>query len=195
MPKKGECKKKTGAKLIASNDASEKPASEQKPKRPVGRPRTPFDESYITIARELMAAGFTRERLAIELGIGDDLLKDWEKRYPEFAGAIRAGAIIADSAMELSTYKRGQGYDTTEVHHEIIHDENNQPIRTVKREIKRHVPGDPRCQIFWLRNRRPDRWREGAETEQAINLFVGQMTPEQKATRERIAAMKKEQDE
>ena len=194
MEEKKKHKAAEGTNQPDSSTASANAPPEQK-KRGRGRPRKEFHESYITLARELMSAGFTRERLALELGIGDDLLKEWEQRFPDFAGAIRAGAIIADSAMEMSTYKRGQGYEMTEVHVEEVMDEANQTVRKVKREITRHVPGDPRCQMFWLRNRRPDKWRESSEAGQTVGLFVANMTPDQKATRERIAAMKKEQAE
>lgn len=159
--------------------------------RKVGRP-TKYRESHIALAHELMSRGFTRERLAIELGISYFTLEAWEATYPEFAEAIRAGAELADSGMEMSLYQRGKGYEYEEVQMEAILDEKGKPVRRLRRQTTRHVPGDPRCQMFWLRNRQRERWSEGAESGATVGLFVANMTPEQRAERERIAALKRE---
>lgn len=52
------------------------------------------------------------------------------------------------------------GYEVTETYGvSVIGDDGRQAIR-VQKVIRKHIPGDPTCIIFWLRNRRPDRWRD-----------------------------------
>lgn len=74
--------------------------------------------------------------------------------------------------MENALLKRALGYDYEEKTTEIEEvpsgkvDALGQPIMKTKRHIKtvtRHVPGDPAAQIFWLKNRKPDRWRDKPE--------------------------------
>lgn len=176
-----KCKK--GHTLAQADDVPAK-------KRGRGRPPIEFKESYIELARQLMANGYTRESLAIELNISERTLSLWQDLYPEFARAIRAGAEIADLKMELSLYKRGEGYDYEEVQMEVLLDEKGNPVRRLRRQVTRHVPGDPRCQMFWLRNRQRDRWSEGTEGGTPIGVFVANMTPEQARERERLASLK-----
>ncbi len=162
-------------------------------KRGRGRPPKPFKQEYIDLAHELMSRGYTRDRLAIELGISIFTLVQWERQRPEFANAIRAGAEIADSGMELSLYQRGKGYEYEETQIEAVLDEEGKPIRRLKRQTTRHIPGDPRCQMFWLRNRQRDRWCEGAEGGSQVGLFISNMTEEQRQERARIASLKSQQ--
>lgn len=74
--------------------------------------------------------------------------------------------------MENALLKRALGYDYEEETTEIEEvpsgkvDAMGKPIMKTKRHIKRikrHVPGDPAAQIFWLKNRKPDRWRDKPE--------------------------------
>lgn len=93
-------------------------------------------------------------------------------RFPEISEAIKKGKAPVDFEVENALLKRALGYDyeekTTEVEEVPTgkYDEVGNPIMKMKRHIKtvtRHVPGDPAAQIFWLKNRKPDRWRDKPE--------------------------------
>ena len=57
--------------------------------------------------------------------------------------------------MENSLLKRALGYEYTEERIEVSEKDGRKVVQTVKT-----VPPDTTAQIFWLKNRRPDKWRE-----------------------------------
>lgn len=71
--------------------------------------------------------------------------------------------------MENALLKRALGYDYEEVVTEVEDvptgkvDPNGQPVmkqRKHVRKTKKHVPGDTLAMMYWLKNRRPDKWRD-----------------------------------
>ena len=72
--------------------------------------------------------------------------------------------------MENALLKRAKGYDYIETItdytlSETEIDEDGKPKKIIKnvRMIKKHVAPDVGAAAFWLKNRRPDRWREKRE--------------------------------
>lgn len=63
-----------------------------------------------------------------------------------------------DRAIEESLYRRARGYDIEET---IEEDTERYGRKT--RVTTHHIPGDVRAQIFWLKNRRPEKWRDRPE--------------------------------
>jgi len=59
-----------------------------------------------------------------------------------------------DSRVENALLKRALGYEYTETRYE----ETDKGEKRV--EVTKHVPPDPRAAIFWLKNRRPDKWSD-----------------------------------
>lgn len=98
--------------------------------------------------------GLTDEQIAHNIGIRRDTLYDWKNRFPDFSNALKKGKEVVDIEVENALLKRALGYEYTEVMTEESEDGYKQR-RTVKQ-----VPADVTAQIFWLKNRRPDRWRE-----------------------------------
>ncbi len=71
-----------------------------------------------------------------------------------------------DVRVENALLKRALGYDYTETRYE----ETDKGSKTVK--VTRHQPADPRAAIFWLKNRRPDKWsdKQLLEHEGSVNI-------------------------
>ena len=61
---------------------------------------------------------------------------------------------IADYEVENALYKRATGYDYTEVSIE-----KGTQGEKIKKTVK-HVPPDTGAIAIWLKNRRPDKWRD-----------------------------------
>ena len=77
---------------------------------------------------------------------------------------------VADARVESALYKRAIGYEYTETSKEVGLDGVK-----IKTTVKQVAP-DVTAQIYWLNNRRPDRWRnkqdisiEGASKVEIIN--------------------------
>ncbi|MBQ1771027.1 MAG: helix-turn-helix domain-containing protein [Clostridia bacterium] len=111
--------------------------------------------------------GLTEEQIAGKIGIHSDTLNEWKHRFPVISEAIKKGKAPVDFQVENALLKRALGYDWDEITTEIT--ENNQ---TRIKSVIRHVPPDVAACIFWLKNRRRDRWRDKAEPENRNNELL-----------------------
>ena len=102
--------------------------------------------------------GLTDEQLAEKMGIGARTLYDWKLKYPQISQALKKGKEVVDIQVENALLKRALGYDFQEERVERSDKDGVKVVQTIK-----HVPGDTTAQIFWLKNRRPDRWRDKPE--------------------------------
>lgn len=111
-------------------------------------------EDGLTLLEGLARDGLTDEQLAERIGINRATLYDWKKKYPNISDALKKGKEIVDIQVENALLKRALGYSYTEVMEETSED-------VVKhRETVKFIPPDTTAQIFWLKNRRPDKWRD-----------------------------------
>ena len=126
--------------------------------------------------------GMTDAQIAQKIGISTQTLYDWEKRFPEFLDALKKGKAPVDIEVENALLKRALGYDYEEVITEIEDLGEGRQKKHV-RKITKHQPGEVSAQIFWLKNRRPGRWRDKIETvpETANDLLLSLMELERKA--------------
>lgn len=99
--------------------------------------------------------GLTDEQIAHNMGISVATLYRWKVAYREICEALKKGKEIVDIQVENALLKRAIGYDYTEEKVEVSDKDGKKVIQTVK-----HIPGDTTAQIYWLKNRRPDRWRD-----------------------------------
>lgn len=101
------------------------------------------------------------------MGISLTTLKDWCKKYPPISTALKKGKDIADIIMENALYERGIGgvrqvKKTFKVKETYYDDKGRkcekEKLVTGTDEI--YIPGDTTAQIFWLKNRKPEDWRD-----------------------------------
>lgn len=114
--------------------------------------------------------GLSMEQIALKLGVANSTLFVYKDKYSELSDAIKKGKEVADIAVENSLFKRAMGYKYDEVIKEAkkVHDPDSGELVTVMAETKRvtkEVHPDVTAQIFWLKNRRPDIWRDRYNTE------------------------------
>lgn len=98
--------------------------------------------------------GLTDEEMSKKLKIATSTFYKWKNEFPEFAEAIKRGKKNPDDLVEQSLYQRATGYSYPE---DKIMQYEGEPIIV---ETIRHVPPDPTSMIFWLKNRRPKKWRD-----------------------------------
>lgn len=103
--------------------------------------------------------GLTDEQIVENIGINPATLYDWKKKYPEISEALKKGKEIVDIQVENALLKRALGYLYEEVRIEKTAD--GEKVTTTTKEV---IP-DTTAQIFWLKNRRPDRWRDKQDIE------------------------------
>lgn len=125
---------------------------------PAGRP-TDFKNEFCEEARILCEGGATDEEVAKALDIHVSTLYRWKARFPQFSEALKAGKAAADDRVELSLYHKAIGYKHAAV--KIFMPAGaDAPVYAPYTE---HVPPDTTAAIFWLKNRRPDLWRDKSE--------------------------------
>ncbi|MDR0932279.1 MAG: hypothetical protein LBM70_04575 [Victivallales bacterium] len=76
-------------------------------------------------------------------------------------------------AVEKALLKRALGFTHQEIQTEEVFDkETGELLTTGKRKIvSKEVLPDVRALLFWLKNRRPNRWKERIETQNAAPDF------------------------
>ena len=99
--------------------------------------------------------GLTDEQIAANIGIRRETLYQWKAKYPNISNAIKKGKEVVDIQVENALLKRALGYECQEQRIEIGGKEGQKVIQTIK-----HIAPDVTAQIFWLKNRRPDKWRD-----------------------------------
>ena len=102
--------------------------------------------------------GLIDEQIAGKLGISMTTFYRWQTEHREFREALKKGKAPVDIAVENSLLKRAMGYEYEEVMTEIIEMPDGSKRRHIKKTTKQVIP-DVTAQIYWLNNRRPDRWR------------------------------------
>jgi len=121
----------------------------------------PKSDEWVTEDGLLLIEGWAREGLTDEqiarckIGINVATLYAWQKRFPKIRNALKKGKAPIDTMVENALLKRALGY---EVEEEIV--EMTDGGKKHMRKVKRHIPPDNVAIIFWLKNRRPDRWRD-----------------------------------
>lgn len=102
--------------------------------------------------------GLTDEQIAGNIGINTSTLYDWKNKFPKISEALKKGKEVVDIQVENALLKRALGYDFQETRVEKSDKDGTKVIQTLK-----HIPADTTAQIFWLKNRRPDKWRDKPE--------------------------------
>lgn len=137
-----------------------------------------------------MLEGFARDGLTDELickkiGIGARTFYEWMERFPQMAQAIKKGKAPVDIKVENALLKRALGYEYEETITEVEELAGGHQKKHIRKVLK-HCPPDTTAQIFWLKNRRPDRWRDKVEQVQTVGneLLESLMQLERRSNRD-----------
>lgn len=106
--------------------------------------------------------GLTDEQIAKKMGISKGTLYDWKNKFPEFSNALKNGKEVVDTLVENALLKRALGYNYLEI------TEEDGDLGYKKKTVHKQMPPDVTAQIFWLKNRRPDKWRDKPVSEKDI---------------------------
>ena len=98
--------------------------------------------------------GLTDEQIATNMGIAAKTLYRWKETHCQICQCLKKGKEVVDYEVENALLKRALGYTVKE-------EKLTKDGEVV--ELEREVPGDVTAQIFWLKNRKPDVWRDKPE--------------------------------
>lgn len=118
--------------------------------------------------------GLTNIQIAHNIGISERSFAEWISRFPAISSALKKGKAPVDLEVENALLKRALGYEYDEIVKELVptgkFDKDGKPIfnQHVK-TVTKHIPPDTTAQIFWLKNRRPGKWRDKIEAAPEYN--------------------------
>jgi hypothetical protein len=95
-------------------------------------------------------------------------MPQWPVLHPAFGEALKVGKKEADDRVERSLYHRAVGYSYEAVKIFLPYG-SKEPIYAPYVE---HVPPDTTACIFWLKNRKPEMWRDAWQLEHVTGRYV-----------------------
>lgn len=134
-------------------DAGEQEEIEQ-PKK-VGRP-SKFGSIDIEQVKKLAKKGFTDRELADFFGVTERTWHNWKKNE-SFFHSLKESKELADREVEKALFERACGYKHPDEKILVAGGD----VRVVK--TMKYYPPDPTAAIFWLKNRKPQDWRDKVE--------------------------------
>lgn len=112
--------------------------------------------------------GLTEEQIAKNLGISYMTFRR-AKKDPEYGEQISKALIqtkdVVDMEVENMLLKRARGYEYDEVTEEY-----EMGVLVKRKVTHKMVVPDTSAQIFWLKNRQPDKWRDRREVDNTVAL-------------------------
>lgn len=111
--------------------------------------------------------GLIDEQIAHNMGIDERTLTRWKTEYPSILSALKEGKAPVDIEVENALLKSALGH-TVKIRKPIklrtkkqLRDKGTieeERIEYAEEEV--YIPPQTAAQIFWLKNRRPDKWRD-----------------------------------
>jgi hypothetical protein len=135
------------------------PVRDDSPKKG-GRPSR-YRAEFAEQAFNLCLLGATDADLARAFDVSEQTVNAWKQAHPAFLESLKKGKEQADARVARSLFRRATGYSHKAV--KIVAD-----AKTGQEHIVPYVeryPPDTTAAIFWLKNRRPEQWRDKQQLE------------------------------
>jgi hypothetical protein len=144
--------------------------NKRKDKRIMARKKPLKVEILLDKDNMLRIEGWLRDGLSIQqicTNLGVNALQ-WYKAIEmsdEFAKLSTRTKDVVDREVENALYKRAMGYE-----YEEITEEYEMGFLVKKKVVTKHMPPDTGAQVFWLKNRKSDVWRDRREVDNTLAL-------------------------
>lgn len=128
--------------------------------------------------------GLSDEQVAQNMGISRKTLYEWIKKYSDIGDAYKKGSEVSSYEVENASFKAANGYFVEEAEMIETTGPDGVPVKT-KKIHRRWVPPSTAMQIFILKNRLPDKYKDSRMIEtkndgQLAALIDGLKEPEKK---------------
>ena len=144
-----------------------------------------YSPEYVAKIIELTYEGKTMRQISNIVDVSIRTLYDWMQMDTALSQAIKEARKVSDDEVEVSLLQRAMGYSHPETKVFLFEGV------VIEHEVMKHYPPDPASMIFWLKNRRPNEWRE-----KAIDVPVDESIEElKKMTIPQLLALVKNKDE
>lgn len=110
--------------------------------------------------------GLIDKQIAHNIGISERTFTTWKSKFPSITSALKKGKEVVDREVENALLKSAVGYEYEEETYECTFNEETGKFEEVLvRRVKKYKEPNPTSMIFWLKNRKPEEWRDKRVTE------------------------------
>lgn len=118
----------------------------------------------LNLIRGWARTGLTDKEIAENMKVAYSTFRVWRDKNSALSAALKESKESADYNVENSLYKRANGYEYTETTKELrINPRTGNYELMVTKEVTKQVIPDTTAQIFWLKNRQADKWKDKVE--------------------------------
>jgi hypothetical protein len=128
-----------------------------------------YKPQYALIAKRMGLLGLTIEHIAKFFDVPVSTVFNWRDNHPELLDALKYSRDYADSEVAESLFNRANGFTRKYVEPVVL---KTGEIIDVEKE--QYYPPDTTAQIFWLKNRQPDLWRDKREYTVKVDLSLAE---------------------
>lgn len=137
-----------------------------------------LEEDKLLLLEAWARDGLTDEQIAHNIGIEARTLYRWKEKSSQISQSLKKGKEVVDIIVENALYKNAIGYyyeeQTVSTEKEVIY-EDGKRVKEISKPVvitlQKYKPCDTVAQIFWLKNRKRDKWQDkivDTENEEAI---------------------------
>lgn len=95
--------------------------------------------------------GLTDEQISYNMGIAYSTFREWKKKYSALSAVLKRGKEVIDRQVENALLKSALGFhyreDAVTGKGDVV-------------EVTKYEKPNTTAQIFWLKNRKPEQWRD-----------------------------------
>lgn len=114
--------------------------------------------------------GLTDEQIAEKMGVSPATLYNWKRDHLEILESLKIGKEDADLIVENALLKSARGFEYEEVTEELKWDAKTRSyVMMVTKRQKKYMPPSNTAQIFWLKNRKAEYWRDKVDNNITLN--------------------------
>ena len=126
--------------------------------------------------------GLSDEQIAHNMNVAYSTFRIWKEKFSALSAALKKGKEVVDIEVENALYRKALGFKETvkkPVNVKRVDYKDGKRCKeyeeVVQAEEEIFVPPDTAAQIFWLKNRKSDVWRDKPEDngnkEEAITII------------------------
>ncbi len=105
--------------------------------------------------------GATDKEVISRLRISESSFYKYKAEHAEFSELLKKTKEVVDGEVENALLKRALGYDYEDTTKELrINPATGKAELVVTKAVKKHVLPDVLAQMYWLKNRLPEKWRD-----------------------------------
>lgn len=111
------------------------------------------------------------ETIAKKLGVAYSTFRAYKDKYEALSAALKRGKEVVDVEVENALLKRALGYEYTEEKVEVETTKTGAVKSRKVVQIVKQVAPDVGAACFWLKNRKPNKWRDRQIDSQDENML------------------------